>query len=265
VEIKVVSAPDFNKIAILCDGMLSPSIYRRVYEAALHSDDGLIVEVGTAHGAATIALALGLRDSEKTGRVITFGRWPSETVKRNLRIFGVEDLVEVITGDVGDTASTVPESSKISVLMLDADGRIDRDFLQFFNQVVPRGVIIIDDCADVVRIHRTSLSTVQIDAKMRLTYLLLLHFKGKGIISAGRQFGQTYFGEKLCGPNYQFDLVEILEVYRKMVFTSAATTPLQTLRRLGLMGTNAISPALAQRLRVLYRNKRDQYRRNETY
>jgi precorrin-6B methylase 2 len=260
----LIAAPDFNKIAILCDGMLSPLIYRRVYEAALHSGGGMIVEVGTAHGAATVALALGLRDSEKHGRVITFGRGASDTVKRNLKVFGVEDLVEVLTGDVAYTASAVPEGTEISVLMLDADGRIDRDFLQFFNQLAPHGTLIIDDYADVVRVHRVSLSTVQIDAKMRLTYLLLSHFKSKGIISAGRQFRHTYFGEKLCGPNYQFDLAEILEVYRQIVFTSAAATPLHTVRRMGLMVANAVSPILAQRLRVLVRNQRDKYRRDAT-
>ncbi|WP_457093005.1 class I SAM-dependent methyltransferase [Microvirga sp. P5_D2] len=261
----MTSIPNFRKIAIQCDGMLSPAIYQHIYEAARTSEGGLMVEVGTAHGAATVALALGLRDSGRSGRVVTFGRGHLEIVKRNLRDFGVENLVEVVMGDVGDTASAVPHSAKISVLMLDADGRIDRDFIEFFNRVVPQGVVIIDDCVDVMRFHRTGFSSMAIDAKMRLTYLLLSYFKSKGIISMGCQLRHTYFGEKLCNSPYEFDLTEILEVYRQLIFTSAKATAPESLRRVGLRFIKAISPALAQRLRVQYRSYRENSKLNTIY
>lgn len=261
----MTSTPNFKKIAIQCDGMLSPAIYQHIYETALISEGGLMVEVGTAHGAATVALALGLRDSGRSGRVVTFGRGRSEIVKRNLRDFGVEHLVEVVTGDVGETASAVLPDAKISVLMLDADGRIDRDFVEFFNRVVPHGTIIIDDCVDVVQLHRTGFSSMGIDAKMRLTYLLLSYFKSKGIISMGCQLRHTYFGEKLCNSPYEFELAEILEIYRQLIFTSAKVTAPQGLRRVGLRLIKALSPALAQRLRVQYRSYRENFELNTIY
>ncbi|HEV8392148.1 MAG TPA: class I SAM-dependent methyltransferase, partial [Dongiaceae bacterium] len=114
--------PDFDDIAVRCSGMLAPSIYQRIYEIARSSPGGLLAEVGTARGAATVALALGLRDSGRPGRVISFdrGRRRSgkgdphrylETVKKNLRYFGVEDLVDLVVGEVSETVHRVPESA----------------------------------------------------------------------------------------------------------------------------------------------------------
>ena len=64
---------------------------------------------------------------------MTFGRERSDIVQRNLRIQGGAPC-----GGHGRRwlycAGAVPHGAKISVLMLDADGRIDRDFIEFFNQ-----------------------------------------------------------------------------------------------------------------------------------
>jgi precorrin-6B methylase 2 len=254
------SAPDFDQITIRCSGMLAPSIYKRMYEVALRSADGLIVEVGTYGGAATVALALGLRDAGKCRRVVSFGRARDpdayrRRVKQNLRFFGVEDLVELIVGEVGNTADAIPEHDRISVLVIDADGSIDRDMALFFNRVVPGGAIIIDDCTDLVRMRRVGWSTtIRIDAKMRLAYLLLSYFKSKGIISAGTQIKNTYFGEKLRGfPDDKLDLNDVLEVYRQLIFTTARMSPWQPIRRTSIQLLQRISPTYTARLRVLYR------------
>lgn len=258
------SQPDFEAIAVRCVGMLAPSIYCRIYEIA-RSAGGLIVEVGTFRGAATVALALGLRDSRKPGRVISFDRGVSRSgvgdaeaflgkVQRNLEFFKVDDLVELVVGDVSETAAVVPHDAEISVLMLDADGSIDRDIGLFFNRVIPGGMIIIDDCADIVKVKRVGFSTTKIDSKLRLAFLLLSYFKSKGIISEGTQIKHTYFGEKLRGcRDDKLDLKEILEVYRQLVFTSAETSPLQSARALSIELLKRISPRFTQRLRVLYR------------
>ena len=162
------ATPDFERIVFQCSGMLAPLSYQRIYEAALRSTGDLIVEVGTYKGAATVSLALGLRDAGKAGRVISFDRGRSRydgigddaylrMVKQNLRLFGVEDFVELILGEIPENASAVSEDARISLLMLDADGCIDRDIALFFNRVVPGGGIIIDDCDDRVRLRRTGL------------------------------------------------------------------------------------------------------------
>lgn len=52
--------------------MLPVEVYQRLYEAALAAPDRNLVEVGCAHGAGTVCLAAGLRDSGREGRVYTF-------------------------------------------------------------------------------------------------------------------------------------------------------------------------------------------------
>ncbi|HEY3145708.1 MAG TPA: class I SAM-dependent methyltransferase [Dongiaceae bacterium] len=257
-----LSQHDFEEIAIRCSGMLAPSIYQRIYEIARDASGDLIVEVGTAKGAATVALALGLRAAGKSGRVISFDRGRersgrgnpaayAEAVRRNLRHFGVEDLVELVVGEIKKTAGAVPASAEISVLMLDADGAIDRDLGLFFSRVAPGGPIIIDDCADLVRLERVGLRTTRIDAKMRLTYLLLSYFKENHVLSEGTQIKDTYFGEKLRGfPGDHLDLNDILEIYRQLVFTSAKTSAWATARLLAIRLLKRINPTLTQRLRV---------------
>jgi predicted O-methyltransferase YrrM len=256
------SQPDFAEIAIRCSGMLAPSIYQRIYEMARDAAGELIVEVGTAKGAATVALALGLRDAGKPGRVISFdrGRQRSgrgdphaylEGVKRNLRHFGVEEYVELVVGEVNKTADVVPQSAEISMLMLDADGAIDRDLGLFFSRVAPGGAVIIDDSADLVRVHRVGFSTTKIDAKMRLTYLLLSYFKDNHFLSEGMQIKDTYFGQKLRDfPDGELNRDDILEIYRQLVFTSARTSALVAARSLAIRMLKKINPTLTQRLRV---------------
>jgi hypothetical protein len=177
-----------------------------------------------------------------------------QTVRQNLRLFGVDGFVDLIVGEVSRTVSAVPKDARISVLMLDADGSIDRDIGHFIGRVIPGGAIIIDDCADLVRLKRVSMTTVRVDSKMRLAYLLLSYFKSKGIISEGTQIKYTYFGEKLRGPpDGMLDLNEVVEIYRKLVFTSAAFSPLHTARRMAIRLLQRVSPTFTQRLRVLYR------------
>jgi predicted O-methyltransferase YrrM len=259
------SRPDFEDIAIRCAGMLAPSIYERLYEMARDSAGDLIVEIGTAKGAATVALALGLRDAGKRGRVMSFDRGRErsgrgdphayqEQVERNLRHFGVEDYVELVVGEVNKTAGAVPQSAEISMLMLDADGAIDRDLGHFFNRVVPDGSIIIDDCADRVRVRRVGFSITKIDSKMRLTHLLLSYFKSNRFLSEGTQIKDTYFGRKLRDfPDGCPNPDDMLEIYRQLVFTSARTSALVTARSLAVRMLGRINPALTQRLRVLAR------------
>jgi predicted O-methyltransferase YrrM len=259
------SLPNFEAIAVRCSGMLAPAIYRRLYETAFSAPDGFVVEIGTAMGAATVSLALGLQDAGKRGRVITVDRGvpragggnPAiyrDRVKANLRHFGVEDRVELFAGEAADAVKVVPASAPISVLMIDADGAIDRDLRTFFDRVIPGGDIVIDDCLDVVRLHRSGLFAVRVDAKMRLTHLLLSYFKQKGLLSEGMQIKDTYFGKKLLELS-QTDISTdaILDIYRRMTFSSGRLVPAFADRTVIVRLMNLISPDLTQRLRVRHR------------
>lgn len=259
--------PDFEDIAVRCEGMLAPAIYRRLYETAFNAPDGYIVEIGTAGGAATASLALGLQHAGKSGRVVTVDRGRRRTgggdparyregVQASLRHYGVEDRVDLVIGEAADAVKTVPASAAISVLMIDADGAIDRDLKAFFDRVIPGGDIVIDDCLDVVRVHRTGLFDVTVDAKMRLTQLLLSYFKQKGLLSEGTQIKDTYFGKKIQD-FAQAGITDeaIIEIYRQLIFSPARVTPVFADRAMVVRLMNLISPALTQRLRVRHRRR----------
>ena len=66
----------FNEIKIQCNGMLKPSSYEKIYDAARNLQDKVqLVEVGKAHGCATVALGLGLKKSNNGNSTIhTFDR-----------------------------------------------------------------------------------------------------------------------------------------------------------------------------------------------
>lgn len=231
----------FEDIVRQCDGMLSPAAYRRIYESARAG--GLIVDVGTALGASTVALALGLKDSGKDGRVISFdptneqarrhinGTPPRlEHVHRNLRHFGVEELVELVPASVPDATAGLPDGVPISVLMLDADGRIDRDLFVLYERLQPGATLIIDGCVDKMRTHRAGGSTSRTDARMRLAYLLVEWLERKDLLIPEGQVNDTHFAHKPFGFAKQFDPREILDVYRKLVFSTARFSSFQAVR-----------------------------------
>lgn len=254
----------FEDIVCRCDGMLSPAAYRRIYESARMG--GLIVEVGTGLGAGTVALALGLKDSGKSGRVISFDPMQGgprrqingthqrlEHIRDNLRHFGVEDLVDLVPAAMPEGAAALPSDTPISVLMLDADGRIDRDLLVLYQRLLPGATLIIDDCVDKVRLRKAGMSTYRVDAKMRLVYLLVEWLERQGFLIPEGQVKDTRFAHKPFGVTKQLDPAEILEVYRKLVFTTASFSPLQASRHRLIRLLEACSPHLLQQLRLYKR------------
>lgn len=256
----------FEEIVFRCDGMLSPAVYERIYRTARRG--GIIVEVGTALGAGTAALALGLKDSHRPGRVYSFDPMAggprqkhisgaarrTHHVRSNLAHFGVDHLVELVAATLPDGLNALPADEPVSVLMLDADGRIDRDLLALEGRIEPGAPIIIDDYADKVRIRRGNASQLHVDGKMRLTYLLVNRLIEKRYLGAGDVVGNTWFGEKLAGGGI-IPLADMLEVYREMVFTKAEHSFLDVYRRKAILTLERFNPHMLQRLRVWKRRK----------
>jgi hypothetical protein len=256
----------FNEIVRRCHGMLAPASYRKIYEFGRAG--GLIVEVGTALGAATAALAMGLRDSGQPGRVYTFDPMTGgplrqissvndrrALVRDNLRHFEVEGLVDIVTDTLGGGLSEIKEPGPISVLMLDADGRIDRDLIAVADRLQAGTKLIIDDDADLVRLSALGGARLKVDQKMRLAHLLVETFKRDGLISAGAKSKDTYFGEILI-TKPRIDLQHVLEAYRQLVFGHTSWKTSERLRASVLSWMEGTAPDLLQRARVAYRNTR---------
>lgn len=254
----------FSELIVTCDGMLSPQVYARVYDTARRG--GTIVEVGTALGAATVALALGLRSSGKPGHVFTFDpmtggprRSISTAEQRIARIekslvhYGVADRVTITPLDLVSGLSALPAGEAISVLMLDADGRIDRDLQVLHGRCASDCSLIIDDVADRVRVKRRG-ATYRIDSKMRLSWLLTNMLIASGKLSAGQRLVDTYFGQLTGDPAQIIDPGEVLPVYRQLVFQSASANRIQRLRSRMLEWGQDLAPDLAARCRRVYRH-----------
>jgi predicted O-methyltransferase YrrM len=254
----------FNEIVRRCHGMLPPAVYKKIYEFG--RSGGLIVEVGTALGAGTAALALGLRDSGKPGRVVTFDPMTggplrqvsdatarAQLVRSNLEHFGIADLVDVVTDTLGAGFDAIGASDSISVFMIDADGRIDRDLLVAAPRLRAGTKLIIDDIGDELRLTDRIGSKLKVDQKMRLAFLLLERFKRAGLISEGRLIKETYFGEVLRS-NPEIPLEQVLEAYRELVFGYTNWRYSERARRSVLKLMERWAPGILQRARVLYRN-----------
>lgn len=222
-----------NEVKGRCNGMLPLEVYLRLYEKARCCAKGDIVEVGTAHAAATISIALGLRASESfEGKFYTFDRMEGGSredfggvsentaiTKDNLAFFGVSDWVSLVVGDIAQTHEAVPPSSKIAMLVVDADGYVDRDFSLFFDRVIDDGLIVIDDYGKDFWsiINMRGKGRYFITQKHHLTYLLVTLFVEQGYITQNfEQLGQTVFSRKVPHQKYQIEPKKILNIYRQL-------------------------------------------------
>jgi predicted O-methyltransferase YrrM len=256
----------FDEIVRRCLGMLPPAVYKKIYDFGLRG--GLIVEVGTALGAGTAALAMGLRDSGKPGRVVSFDPMTggplrkvsdasdrAQLVKSNLEYFGVADLVEVVTESLPDGIARLGADEPISVFMIDADGRLDRDLIAVAPRLGKGTRLIIDDIGDKLRLTERKGTRLKVDQKMRLAFLLLRKFQRDGLISEGVLIKETYFGEVLQSAP-EIRLEDVLETYRELVFGYTHWRYSDRARRYVVKWMERNTPRILQRARVLYRNAR---------
>ncbi|WP_395397556.1 class I SAM-dependent methyltransferase [Novosphingobium sp. BL-8A] len=252
----------FSELIETCDGMLPPQVYARIYQTAQRG--GLIVEVGTALGAATVALALGLKHSGRAGHVFTFDPMtggPRRSVgsaekriariRQNLAHYGVTDLVTITPHDLCGGLSALPDGP-VSVLMLDADGRIDRDLEILNDRLVRDCSLIIDDVADLVRVKRRG-AVYRIDSKMRLSWLLTNKLIASGSLSTGQKLVDTYFGQLTGDRARLIEPADALDAYRQLVFQNASANRMQRLRSHVLEWWQDLSPDLAAKCRRAYR------------
>lgn len=224
--------PDFSKIKSACNGMMRTECYERIYDAALGSPGMAFVEVGTGHGAGAVCLALALRDSGRQGTVYTIDRFEGGSRSRygdaaqNMAIaegaiasFGVASMIQFIQGDAAIVGKAVPETD-IGMLLIDCDGRIDRDFASFYDRLVPGGAVVIDDVANRVRARKRG-EMLRIDQKHRLSHLLVSSAKSHGLLVSSGRVGETWFGTKADARLSDWPAPAILDCYRRLVFADA--------------------------------------------
>lgn len=111
---------------------------------ALHRPEH-VVEIGTLFGYSAIFLARGLPDG---GRLTTVEIDPdaAELARRNLRIAGVADRVDVVVADAEDYLGTLPAES-IGMFFIDGDKRAYPTYLARCFGLLRRGGLLVADDA----------------------------------------------------------------------------------------------------------------------
>lgn len=222
---------------IKCNGMLPVEVYRRLFDSFAHIDPEPIIEIGTAHGAATTAMGLGSRYFKKRHKIFTVdifgGRFSSrraygspdenlQIVVENLKRAEILDRVNIFKGTSEDFARSEHCPQSISMLMLDADGRIDRDFLLYYSKLKPGGQIVIDDADTEIFLSLNADKEAYIDLKHRITSLLVDRLNRSGYITDLEMVSNTLFctstGKRLETEEFK-DLS--LDAYRELVFAHA--------------------------------------------
>lgn len=227
-------AYDFIEIKQLANGMLAPEVYEKIFQYASMAQPGLFIEIGTAHGAATIAM--GLAAKEKKSQIYTFekivggsreryGNFEKnlEIIRDNFEKFNLSDCIHLMVGEVEELRAKVDLTRPVSMLMIDADGAIDRDIEFFYDALLPGAPIIIDDCVDKARLKYMGRGNYQIDLKHRLTYRLVELFIENGVVVQDEIVNGTFFGHKPenSPPSNVFEKLPVKSIYRSLVHTDA--------------------------------------------
>ena len=142
--------PRFWEIARRTRGMLNPMIYEYLFRQIAAAPDMDVVEIGGAGGAASIAMALGMKESNKRSKLVVvekceggtrdqYGGYTDNlhTLEKNFAHFGVSETIRLfphwLTFENGSGVTQMIGTPEIAAFMHDADGRLDRDF-HFFCQ-----------------------------------------------------------------------------------------------------------------------------------
>ena len=163
--------PDFERIKKTAYGLMSPENYRDLYRYARSVSEGEILEIGPARGASTIALALAAKRNKDIKQIVcvdTFREsWSLKTwdnmeenirdLKEHLSAFECRDLVHIMVAGHEDVG--LIEQFPISMMFIDADGALDRDFPKYYHMLSPGALVVVDDCKSTLNTHAKSRNT----------------------------------------------------------------------------------------------------------
>ncbi len=218
--------------------MMPPEVYEYMFVTCASVKPRRIVEIGTAHGAATIAMGLGAQTANPDFKIWTVdklgGRFSSRSaygnvetnraiVQANLASAGLSERVHLFVGDPDDFAAQPICPPQMDFLMLDADGRIDRDLLNFYPRLAPGSPVIVDDADNAIWLSRNHEGTPFIDNKHRTTELLLNAFCEAGFLVIEKRIGNTAFCRKTDKAYDPAIFAKIaLSAYRQIVICEVA-------------------------------------------
>lgn len=179
----------FSEIKKFTNGFLSPEIYYEIYRQSLQALEGDIIDIGPAQGGSSISLALAVKENQKLGHIYSIDRFRGsgalsdvdniennlKKLNENLMFYGLEKYDSAVVAGRDDIEKKTG-NNKISVMFIDADGALDRDFRYFYNRIVSGGLVIIDDYEKVL-----NLQAVRIFLKWRTQNQINVFLENEGI------------------------------------------------------------------------------------
>jgi len=209
----LICFPRFTILKKWYGGMLPPKVYHKIYKIIKDLPDLDIVEIGGASGACSITVAKAMKASGKKGKLIVVEKYEGGSrssignyelnysyIIDNFRRAGVDEYISLfpheITYDNTEKIYDLIKTSKISCLIHDADGRIDRDINLLFSYLCPKGIIIVDDYINKAK-YKVPSKRYQIGGiKKKITYHLVNQLVDWGLIIVDEIIGDTLFGHK---------------------------------------------------------------------
>jgi predicted O-methyltransferase YrrM len=198
--------------------MLSPEVYNKLYQYASNVSHSNVLEIGAAHGASTIALALGLKESQYDNRVVTFEKGEGgsraeygskeenlEILRGNLAAYEVDDSVSIVPERLDierGVPDVVQEHAPYSLLCIDADGKLHRDFSLLYDLLEPGAVVIIDDYSLKRDYTEVNEQYPLGGGKDYRTFCYVNHFLETGVLKQLEVIDNTFFGTRSVTTEY---------------------------------------------------------------
>lgn len=224
------------------NALLPTAVYNSLYDYAAKYGPKTVVEIGAADGASAIALALGCKDNGHSSKLYSidvfrsidkipssrqsFGNVEENVarVKDNLVRAGVQDYVEIFAGSSDEFAASRNAPQQIDFLVLDADGRVDRDILLYGDLLAEDALVIIDDIDGVPTISRVGGEDF-VDLKHVISARILDEMIRVGYLELEKKVGRTAFCRAIKPSSWDTLVLHkiFLISYRDLVFTKHST------------------------------------------
>ncbi|WP_323816584.1 class I SAM-dependent methyltransferase [Cellvibrio sp. NN19] len=215
----------FDIIRCVCNGMMSPKAYRKIFQICQALDSGGVLELGTAGGASIISAALGLKANGRNLNAISVdkfsgGSWGDVsdsgvnycTVLNRLSIFGVQDNVTLVKSSLDANKNYVSKLDSVSFLVIDADGKIHRDLFNLMNCCIDETLVLIDDYDELVRVNLKKDGNWKLCWKKIITWALVNKLIDRGVIVREDLINGSFFG-------YFYPKKMNVEIYNELCVT----------------------------------------------
>jgi predicted O-methyltransferase YrrM len=206
-------------------GLMPAAVYRRLHDSATECGGGTIVEIGTFHGAATAALALGagaqveiLTADQLPPRVLEDRSAPEmiAALQETWRSFGVAEQVRFVHGG-SEALVAEADPGDVRLLLLDGGGRIEADLALLWDRLSPGALIVIDDIDGALQVERTA-RAMRVQQKHRLSKLLVERFVAAGmLIEEGRTGSTGWYRKGAASPSADEIRLLALPAYHELV------------------------------------------------